>query len=230
MGLNILDLAPKTESSNGDLLHINTGNTDYKQLKSDFLYDVPQRTTFNTISTLFSQIDALPKTGKKYYGIISSYGHQQETGVPINANFYVDIYINNSNSANVRITVVGTSGRSFYANKNSGTWGDWVEEPSRDEMNLFNGHIKFGSFTNTSAFSIPMNNAQFAAGILLFRLVQGVGPLVLKFQIQSGTLSVTNLAGQTYSNANLVITLSGTNLVLKNGSNTGNSTVLAIYT
>lgn len=224
---SLTDLVARTATALTDLLHINSGGTDYKQTKQDFLQG-DFYYSFSNDTLITTQADNLA-TGR-YFGTIASYGHQSETGVPVNSSFYVHLINYGGNYKIIYLTRQAT-GDVYFKVKVSGTWqNDWTQEPTRDEINLLVGHMKFGSFSNTISFEIPMNNASFAAGLLIFRLVQGIGPLILKFQIQSGVLSVANLAGDAYSNANLSISLSGSNLVLKNGSITANSTVLAIYT
>lgn len=225
---SLTDLTERTATATTDLIHVNSGGTDYKEKKLNFLKG-DLYYTFEVTTPITTQLENLPNG--TYFGSIDSYGHQAETGVPANNSYYV--YAEKTGGSNIFIRLVGVNqaGVAYYKIKSIQGWAsDWTKEPTRTEMNLLTGHMLFGSFTNTTALNIPMNNASFAAGLLLFRLVQGIGPLVLKFQIQSGTLYVTNLSGEAYSNANLSITLSGSNLVIKNGSNTSSSTVLAIYT
>ena len=156
MAKNLTDLTARTSTADTDLMHINSGGTDYKETKADFLKDVPQTITFGTSTTLFSQIDAIT-TYKKYFGTIASYGHQSETGVPINASFYVEAYAYGATTAFCIITVIGASGRSFWAAKGSGTWGNWQEVPTRSEMDTALSYVKrIGYIDANSSFTMTI--------------------------------------------------------------------------
>ena len=138
---SLLDLTELTTTADTDLLHVNSGGTDYKESKEKFVQDLAQRTTFVNTSSILDQVAALTGSNKQYYGILSSYGHQTETGVPYNANYYVNVHVNNSNSMMVELIIIGSSGRRFQAFRNSGTWSAWQELPSRSEVDTLNGSI-----------------------------------------------------------------------------------------
>lgn len=80
----------------------------------------------NNTSTLTSQIDALTENG--VYGFyILSYGHQTETGMPENGNFYGYVFRGSANYITViAITVGGVV--PYMLRKNGGTWAtSWVK-------------------------------------------------------------------------------------------------------
>ena len=155
---SLTDLTARTATADSDLLHINSGGTDYKETKADFADDLAQRASFNNTSDIKTQAGALSRSNKLYYGICNSYGHQTETGSPINANFYITVHVNSSTSKCVELIVIGQSGRRFQAFQNSGAWTAWEELPARSEITSLNNnglrkadHYFSGSFTTNSS-------------------------------------------------------------------------------
>ena len=131
---SILDLTARTATADSDLLHINSGGTDYKQAKLDFLLGNFQHNFGNT-SLLTSQVQALPTLGT-YFGTIGSYGKQTETGVPENASFYVKAQCIANNYKSLEIWKVDNSEASHYINTlANGNWSGYIRVPYRAEIN-----------------------------------------------------------------------------------------------
>ena len=140
---SILDLAARTATAYSDLIHVNSGGSDYKQAKSDFVSDLAQEVTFNTSSSLTSQVNAYSSArGAGYYfGKIASYGAQSVTGVPENDNYYVEFIVWDAN--NCKLTVSSTSvDKVFDQWKGGGTWGGtWQQRPRRSEITALNSSL-----------------------------------------------------------------------------------------
>lgn len=155
---SLLDLAARTATADSDLLHINSGGEDYKQAKSDFVSDLAQEVTFNTSSSLTSQVNTYSSArGAGYYfGKIASYGAQAVTGVPENDNYYVEFIVWDAN--NCKLTVSSTSvDKVFDQWKGGGTWsGTWQQRPRRSEITSLNNSLmkslppNFNSITSQS--------------------------------------------------------------------------------
>ena len=132
------DLTQRTTTASGDLIHVNSGGTDYKQTKASFTSDLAKEISFSTSSTLTSQVDALSVGG--YYGFIASYGHQTATGMPYDVNFFVTVQKYDSNNCTVHAIARGTNPRKWTINK-ANSWGSWIEDPSRDEISALNNSL-----------------------------------------------------------------------------------------
>ena len=128
---SLTDLTSRTATAATDLMHINSGGTDYKQtkdnfLKGDFAY------TFDNTTAITTQADALGSSGQ-YVGKINSYGHQAETGMPMNNSFYVTISIYSANYKKIEATDVDVKA-TYVKYKISGTWeSSWTKMPTRNE-------------------------------------------------------------------------------------------------
>lgn len=137
---SLTDLTARTATADSDLLHINSGGTDYKEtkanfLKGDFLH------SFNNTSTLTSQVDAL-STGT-YFGGISGYGKQTKTGLPVNANCYVKAqkYTSSTYSVIEIWSINNAQEQHWIIFKNNGTWGSWEHVPARSEITSLNNSL-----------------------------------------------------------------------------------------
>lgn len=128
---SLTDLTSRTDTAATDLMHINSGGTDYKQtkdnfLKGDFAY------TFDNTTAITTQADALGSSGQ-YVGKINSYGHQAETGMPANNSFYVTVSIYSSNYKKIEATDVDVKA-TYVKYKINGTWeSSWTKMPTRNE-------------------------------------------------------------------------------------------------
>lgn len=76
--------------------------------------------------------------------------------------------------------------------------------------------------------TIPLGSV-YGAGILLFRLAQGVGPLILKFTVNNGSLSVTYMDGTAFSNPALTFSFASQALKIQS-TYSGTSTLVYIVT
>lgn len=137
--LTFPNLPALTATSDTDLIHVNSGGTDYKQEKSDFLQGSLAHTFGNT-SSLTSQVDAL--TVGNYFGTISSYGHQVETDVPSNTNYYVNAFVY-AGTTYRKILLHTLNSDTFYIRYkySDGSWGAWVEAPTRSEITSLNSSL-----------------------------------------------------------------------------------------
>lgn len=137
---SLVDLTERTATADTDLVHVNSGGTDYKQTKANFLqgdlYHV-----FDNTSLLTTQIDALPNMGT-FFGRISSYGAQAVTGVPVNSNGDVFVQKFNGNYIVVDFRLIGNSDATYRKCKNGGTWeSSWTQLPSRSEITSLNNSV-----------------------------------------------------------------------------------------
>lgn len=137
---SLTDLTARTATADSDLLHINSGGTDYKETKQNFLQGSLFH-DFNYTQDITVQADALLPFGT-YIGRISSYGHQSETGVPDNDSYYVYVERTSYSNIYVRITSVGQGGTTYYKIKSVQGWASsWTKEPTRSEITSLNNSL-----------------------------------------------------------------------------------------
>lgn len=196
------DLTERTATSDSDLIHVNSGGSDYKQTKANFTSDLAKEISFSTSSTLTSQIDALNPGA--YYGFILSYGHQTATGMPYDVNFFVNVQKYDSNNCTVHAIARGTNSRKWTINK-ANSWGSWIEDPSRDEISALNNSLANirtnGQFLGyrdkyTTNISISYDNSYAKIGDVYDDFGIPSGAYVISFNIRgwsgaSGTLMLT---------------------------------------
>lgn len=145
---SLTDLTARTATADSDLLHINSGGTDYKETKANFLKGDFQHSFANT-STLTSQVDALAIG--TYFGTIAGYGSQTTTGLPINANCYVKVTKMSATTASIEIwSSADVEGQHYISTKTSNAWGSWVHVPNRSEITALNN-----SLTNSLLIGTP---------------------------------------------------------------------------
>lgn len=154
---SLTDLVARTATALTDLLHINSGGTDYKQTKHDFLCG-DFAYTFANDTAITTQADALGSIGQ-YTGKINSYGHQAATGMPRNNSFYVTITIYSSNYKKIEATDVDVR-RTYVKYKINGTWdSSWIELPSRSELDTALGYIKeLGTINGSGSLTFTCSN------------------------------------------------------------------------
>lgn len=165
---SLTDLTARTATADSDLLHINSGGTDYKETKANFLQGAIH-TSFGTSSTLISQIDALPVG--TYVGTISSNGHQTETGVPKNSSFYVNCYKYSASSVICYITSFTGISELYFKKCYGGTWdSDWTLVPTRNEITSLNNSLtnSFVTVISASAAVTVTRNNSYRYGNVLF--------------------------------------------------------------
>ena len=140
-GQNLPDIPERTATADTDLIHVNSGGSDYKQTKINFLRGDFFFVLSNSAS-ITSSAESLKALGT-YFGSISSYGHQSETGVPENTNFYFKIQrMGNANYISIELwNVNNVEGGHYIKSKVGGTWGDWVKVPSRSEITSLNNSL-----------------------------------------------------------------------------------------
>ncbi|MBQ7059309.1 MAG: hypothetical protein IJM83_08455 [Firmicutes bacterium] len=150
---SLLDLAARTATADSDLILVNSGGTDYKQTKQDFLQG-DFYYTFANDTLITTQADSLA-TGR-YFGTIASYGHQSETGVPVNSSFYVHLINYGGNYKIIYLTRQAT-GDVYFKAKVNGTWqADWTQEPTREEMDRIKSDL--ASITAGSSVTLTVAN------------------------------------------------------------------------
>lgn len=157
---SLVDLTERTATADTDLIHVNSGGSDYKQTKENFLRG-NLALEFSNSSLLTAQVDALP-VDATYFGYLWNYGHTTETGMPINGLSYINV----KKSPNAQYSVIeawsaySPEGEHYICGKSSGTWGSWTKVPTRSEItalnnSLANSSLKFAdhSFTNITIAS-----------------------------------------------------------------------------
>lgn len=160
MAKNLTDLTARTATADSDLIHVNSGGTDYKETKSDFLKgDFAHQ--FSNTTLLTAQADTFPD-GSTVMGKCYAYGHQTETGSPINAPLYITVKSYDNNARMIEVVSVGDADNSSYRlYKYGGTWGTtWIQQPYRSELttlstNLANAKLHYADhyFSNISVGS-----------------------------------------------------------------------------
>lgn len=183
---SLVDLTERTATADSDLVHVNSGGTDYKQTKANFLADYVSEIEFNNTSALTTQVDALPvgSYGGAYTGKIASYGHQSETGVPENDNYTVEVSA--FSTQNKRITIMSVLGDKTYTRtKLNGTWGSWILVPRRDEITSLNN-----SLTNITEFHYTDEikaNGWASNGISVYGKIGNLG--FIQASMRNGTIN-----------------------------------------
>lgn len=205
---SLTDLTARTATADTDLIHVNSGGTDYKEtkanfLKGDFLH------SFNNTSTLTSQVDAL-STGT-YFGGISGYGKQTETGLPLNANCYVKAqkYTSSTYSVIEIWSINNAQEQHWIIFKNNGTWGSWEHVPARSEITSLNNSLANGKLHNADHY---FSNISVGSSLYV-----DLGVIESVFNIPAGSYIVSAFIRGWSGNPgalSLVISSTGTNLYL----------------
>lgn len=118
--------------------------------------------SFLNTSTLTSQVDALPTIGT-YFGSIGSYGHQSETGMPDNSDFYIKAQRTSSTgySKIEAWSVNNVESKHYITSKVGGSWGSWTQIPSRAEIDSINNSFA-NSLTSSDLISFtPLVGASY---------------------------------------------------------------------
>ena len=216
---SLTDLTARTSTADTDLIHVNSGGTDYKQAKSDFTKDIVTKITFNNTSLLTSQVEALPN--QNYTGYISSAGHVTQTGVPEDTYYWVFVYKLSANNIRIEIRELAPAGHSYHNTKTTQGWSGWILDPTREEITSLNSslantslkysdHTYTGTFTPNSSgyvklgsiptdFGVSINN--YFVGFLIRGWSGGQGALTLAigsngtdlYLLSSSTTSVTSI-------------------------------------
>ena len=153
---NLPDIPERTDTADTDLVLVNSGGSDYKQIKLNFLKG-NLAITFDQTSLITAQADALPDTGT-YFGTLVSSGHQTETGTPLATFWYVRILCLSSYYRVIDLWGVDDPQANHYVkHKRNNTWAsDWTKVPSRAEITSLNNSLAntLGKFPqNISSFS-----------------------------------------------------------------------------
>lgn len=197
MAKNLTDLTARIATAGSDLLHINSGGTDYKQTKSNFMHGSLAQ-NFEVTSTLTSQVDALPIEAT-YFGCLWNYGHVSVTGMPINALSYVRaVRANSDQFAFIEVwSALDPDGQHYIICKSNGTWqSSWTKCASKAEITYLNT-ITPVSMTAGPNFTIDVNNS--------YRM---------------GNLIIVYVKGHLSGTGSLLFTLSNVSGTVRNGSNT----------
>lgn len=157
---NLTDLTARTATADSDLLHINSGGTDYKETKGDFCKDIVQYVELSNQSSITSQVDTLAGTVKSpsfYAGKINSYGSGPAavTGAPVANSGHLLISIYSGSYVRIEFTEVDGQCRSYEKFKHGGTWdSQWTQLPSRAEITSLNSSLMKSSVSFTKHASI----------------------------------------------------------------------------
>lgn len=184
---SILDLTARTATADSDLLHINSGGTDYKQTKARFCNDIVQYIDFANTSSLTGQCDTLGSSVKSpayFAGKINSYGHQSACGTPENNSYHVLLSIYSGNYHELTITDVDT-GAIWRKLKINGTWqSSWVMSPTRNEITSLNSNLSNSKLHYKEHY---FSNVTLPASTLYVNL----GDIQTNFGIPSGSYYVS---------------------------------------
>ena len=136
---SLTDLTARTATADSDLIHVNSGGTDYKETKRDFLQG-DLYITFANDSTLTSQVGALPVG--TFFGKLNGYGHQSETGMPANANWIVRATRYAISNCILDAWPVGNADLQYRITQSSSTWeSSWTKLPQRSEITSLNNSL-----------------------------------------------------------------------------------------
>ena len=217
---NLTDLTARTATADSDLIHVNSGGVDYKESKADFLkgsfyYE------FGNTSLITSQVDSLPTQGT-WFGRISSYGKQSETGAP--ENFNGDLFVQkfNGNYAVVDFHLIGNPDLTYRICKKNGTWDSaWTKLPQRAEITSLNSSLTnsihgVATVTSNSSKAISVGNSTRALVITF-----GFSDEATQIFIVTSTSGGTTTAYPCKTATGMSASISGSTLTLINstGSN-----------
>lgn len=152
---SLVDLTERTATADTDLVHVNSGGSDYKQTKANFLKGDLYTTLSNSIN-ITTSAESLPAPGT-YFGYISSYSHQSATGMPENANFYIKIErIASTGYITIEAwNIDGAENSHYIKTKRNGTWeSSWTRLPSRSEINSLNNSLTQRLIDISSSFVV----------------------------------------------------------------------------
>lgn len=214
---SLTDLVARTATALTDLLHINSGGTDYKQTKQDFLKG-DLYYAFDVTTPITTQLENLPNG--TYIGSIDSYGHQAETGVPTNNSYYV--YARKTSSANIFVSLVGVSqsGYEYYKIKSTQGWAaDWTQIPTRSEVNTMKAKTTNNFWTVTASSSKTLTVANGTTGIVFAvgTASNSIGIWALHSS-STGTISWTPMIT---AGSNITATVSGSVITFANARTSG---------
>ena len=171
-GQNLPDIPERTATADTDLIHVNSGESDYKQSKQKFLRGNLAHQFANN-STLTSQLDTLASAigFGTIHGDISSNGHQTETGMPVNSNGTVFARIFSTGQMSVSFFPNATSDE--YVIFKQGTWGTWEKQPTRAEISALNNSLT-NSFTMVELMrqlNVPTTDTSYSCDWASYRVL-----------------------------------------------------------
>ena len=214
----LTDLEERTGTAYDDLMHVNSGGSDYKETKRNFLKG-DLYYNFDNTTLITTQLENLPNG--TYIGSIDSYGHQAETGVPANNSYYV--YARKTGGSNMFISLVGVSqaGYEYYKIKSTQGWAsDWTQKPTRAEV-------------NTLKDSFVRDLAQIAGGATkTFTVANSTRMLLVLLGSAAVRMAVYNVFVTSQGVVTATPVLSATNITLTTGTNSitiGNTTSGGTY-
>lgn len=214
---SLTDLTERTATATTDLIHVNSGGTDYKEtkiniLKGDLYY------TFGVTTPITTQLENLPNG--TYFGSIDSYGHQAETGVPANNSYYV--YAEKTGGSNMFIRLVGVNqaGLEYYKIKSVQGWAaDWTNIPTRSEVNTMKAKTTNNFWTVSASSSKALTVANGTTGIVFAvgTASNSIGMWALHSS-STGTISWTPMIT---AGSNITATVSGNTITFANARTSG---------
>lgn len=165
---SLTDLTARTATADSDLIHVNSGGTDYKETKLNFL-KASFGIEFSNTTNITTQADALPDTGT-YYGTLISSGHQVETGTPAATFWYVRVLCLSSYYKVIDLWGVDDPQANHYVKckKNNSWQSAWTLDPTRAEITSLNNSLanKQNDLGLTLVYygSVPANNSYSMSG------------------------------------------------------------------
>lgn len=217
MAKKLTELTARTATAGTDLIHVNSGGTDYKQTKADFLSNtVARNVEFANNTTLTSQVDALdwgPYTG---YIAATTSTSLAATGMPVQATYALSIYVYSNNMAIIHADAI-QGVRSFTRRKSNGSWGEWIEIPATDKVA---GGIASVGAQSSQTFTIE-NNSRIL--LVIFGASTGRNAVYNIFATSAGVITSTPVLAGSYC----TIT-TGTNQITIANSMTGSGNYLYI--
>lgn len=218
---SLTDLTARTATADTDLIHVNSGGTDYKETKFNFL-EGGFHYVFNNTSTITSQADALGDYACVFGTVSNSSSAQATLGLPLATSGRIEVRSYNANYKKIWYYPNGNTQAVYTLIKSGGTWAStWTQEPTRDEITSLNSslsntslkysdHTYTGTFTPNSSgyvklgsiptdFGVSINN--YFVGFLIRGWSGGQGALTLAigsngtdlYLLSSSTTSVTSI-------------------------------------
>ncbi len=138
---SLTDLTARTATADSDLIHVNSGGTDYKETKFNFLEGGFHYIFANT-SSITSQVDALSDYACVFGTVANSSSVQATLGLPLTTSGRIQAQSYNANFKEIKYIPNGNMQNVYVLKKISGTWqSTWTIEPTRDEITSLNNSL-----------------------------------------------------------------------------------------
>ena len=194
---NLTDLTARTATADSDLIHVNSGGTDYKETKFNFLEGGFHYIFANT-SSITSQVDALGDYACVFGTVANSSSVQATLGLPIATSGRIQAQSYNANFKEIKFIPNGNTQVVYVLKKSSGTWqSTWTQEPTRDEITSLNSSLTYKSYSVTVESNVYISPFSYYGSLSITEDKNAYGtPIVVNVTGgQSGNVALAKMSG-----------------------------------